>query len=102
MAEDLANEIIRASRGMRTMQMAIMKKRRIDQTIFVSGAKEGETRRFVNFCDANNYLYAQGFHRVLDGEEERFWKERFFSMTSTGTRPKFEVIIYSRKAPQRQ
>ena len=102
MAEDLADEIVRASRGMRTMQIAIMKKRldHAHRDYFVSGAEEGQIRRFSNFSDANNYLNAQGFNRILDGEEEEYWKNRFFSMLSSASRNiEVGVIIYSRDVP---
>ena len=102
MAEDLANEIVRASRGMRTMKIAIVKKRldQVHRDYFVSGAEEGQIRRFANFADANNYLHAQGFNRVLNGDEERYWKERFLSMMSSGSRHiEAGVMIYSRDAP---
>ena len=67
MAEELADKIIRASRDMRTIQLAIVKKRLdyIHRDYFVSGADEGQVRRFSNFCHANNYLNAQGFNRVF-------------------------------------
>ena len=62
MAEDLANEIVLVSRGMKTMQIAIIKKR-LDQVCrdyFVSGAEEGQIRRFTNFPDANNTSTLKG------------------------------------------
>ena len=49
MAEDLANEIVLVSRGMKTMQIAIIKKRldQVGRDYFVSGAEEGQIRRFT-------------------------------------------------------
>ena len=102
MAEDLANEIVLVSRGMKTMQIAIIKKRldQVGRDYFVSGAEEGQIRRFTNFPDANNYLHAQGFNRVLDGDVEQYWKEKFLSMMSSGARDiETGVLIYSRDAP---
>lgn len=84
MAEDLADAIVHASRSMPVREIAIVKKRLDDSTrhYYVSGTEQGRALRFATFADANNYLYEQGFNRILEGEEEKCWKARFMSMMS--------------------
>ena len=99
MAEDLADEIVRASRGMPTMELAIVKKRLDASTrlYHVSGVEEGQVSSFTNFADANNYLHRRGFNRILDGAEGSYWKEQFLSMMSTSSKGiEAGVLIYTK------
>jgi hypothetical protein len=99
MAEELADAILQASRGMPTMELAIVKKRLDASTrlYHVSGVEEGQVVSFTNFADTNNYLHRHGFNRILEGEEEKYWKERFLSMMSTGSKGvEAGVLIYTK------
>jgi len=81
------------------MELAIVKKRLDASTrlYHVSGVEEGHSSSFTNFADANNYLYRHGFNRILEEEEENYWKERFLSMMSTGSKGvQAGVLIYTK------
>ena len=100
MANQLANEIVSALRGMPAVEMSVLWYRDTSNTPYylVYGTEnendEDWPPRFTEAVSAHNHIVRKGFVRILMGAELKCWKDIFTASKGTATKI---IAIYAKK-----